>query len=87
MSKQAKRIAESLTVVTSRRGFLGRLARIAGGASAGIAAVLAAVPALGARPERKPCYYTCRSGEPVLLVKYVPTIKDCPKKWKNCILY
>ena len=44
MTRQAKQVAESLTHATTRRGFLGRLARVAGGAAAGVAAVLGRAP-------------------------------------------
>ena len=86
MTRQAKRLAESLAEATTRRGFLGRVARVAGGAAAAVAAVLTAGPALGA-PDKKPCYYVCRSGKPIMLVKYVPVNNACPKKYKGCYLY
>jgi hypothetical protein len=86
MSNQAKRMAESLTEATTRRGFLGRVARVAGGAAAGMAALLATGSALGAPPETemKLCSYQCRSG--TFVYKEVPINRQCPKKYKGCRL-
>ena len=86
MSNQAKRLAESLTEATTRRGFLGRVARVAGGAAAGMAAILATGSAFGAPPDKelKLCSYYCRSG--AFLEKIVPINRKCPKKYKGCTL-
>jgi hypothetical protein len=86
MSNQAKRLAESRTEATTGRGFLGRVARVAGGAAAAVAAVLATGSALGApaETEMKVCWYYCRSG--TLVEKVVPINKPCPKKYKGCRL-
>jgi hypothetical protein len=42
MSRKATRMAEAVADTTSRRGFLRRLTRFAGGIAAGMAALLAA---------------------------------------------
>ena len=85
MSNQAKRLAESLTEATTRRGFLGRLARVAGGAAAGMAAILATGTALGAPPEKetKVCHYYCPVGS--IITKTVPKDRKCPRKHKGCV--
>jgi hypothetical protein len=86
MSRKAERVAESIADATTRRGFLGRLARVAGGAAAGMAAILATGSALGAPKEKKGCVYTCPPYG-YNIVKWVPAHKPCPKKWKGCSLW
>jgi hypothetical protein len=90
MTRQAKQMAESLTNATTRRGFLSRLARVAGGAAAGLTAILAAGPTPGSPPGRlakgnrgtQICYYECPSGE--VISKRVNSNRNCPYEWKGC---
>jgi len=61
MSCEAKRIAEAVVSATSRRGFLGQFARLAGGAAAGVAALLVGTP-LHAGSTKLCCYYISAEG-------------------------
>jgi hypothetical protein len=65
MTKQVTKITDAVTRSTSRRGFLGRLAKLATGAAAGAAGLLAATPAHGwpgkgpnsGKPKKYCCLY------------------------------
>lgn len=85
MSRQAKRMAESLTEVATRRGFLGRMARVATGAAAGMAGLLSAGSICEAAREKRLCYYVCSNL--TTISKWVPVNRPCPSHWKGCAHY
>ena len=87
MTRQVTRLAGALAGATSRRGFLGRLARMAGGVAAGAAVVLAAASAHAkpggpntGKPTTYCCFYSYGYGEDSFVVckKGKGTENPCP---------
>ena len=86
MTKQSLRIADTLNRATSRRGFLGRLGQIAGGAAVGLAALLATKSASAGSREKKVCHYVCLP-HLTSIYKEIPADKSCPDHWRGCVLF
>lgn len=86
MSLQAERMANAVAGATSRRGFLGKFVKLAGGAAAGMAGVLAASSVRGAPPEKTKlcCEYVTR--QLISRFKCVGGHK-CPDHWRGAVLW
>jgi hypothetical protein len=92
MTRKANQLAQEMVKATSRRGFLGRIARLAGGAAfalAGLAAGTANTANGGTRkgPPHKDgdetlCIYWCPSGH--FISKRVHG--TCKTSWRGCSL-
>lgn len=86
MSHKAKKMAQTVNEMTSRRGFLGRLGQVAGSAALGLAGLLATKSASAGKPEKRVCAYVCLP-HLTTIYKEVPAHRPCPKQWRGCISY
>ena len=85
MTEKANRLAERIAEATSRRGFLGKLPKLAAGAAAMLAGILAANPARAGKSKKT--HLCCRyvTAELIERVKCVGGNK-CPKPGRGEIL-
>ena len=90
MTRKANQLAEMMAKATSRRGFLGRIARLAGGAAFALAGLAAGTANAGNRetlkgPPHKDetvCIYWCPDG------RFISKRGRgaCKTTWKGCML-
>lgn len=85
MTRKATQLAERVAAATSRRGFLKRISRFAGGLAAGMAGLLAARSARAGKPVKMKwcCGYLGHEG---FVYRCVGGPK-CPSQWGGKILY
>lgn len=94
MTKLAKKLNQATTAATSRRGFLQRVARLAGTAVAGVAGVLATRSAgAGAGHGKGPkqqgrlcCLYWVGWDDPNWGFRFCTNKKSCPEEYHGGIL-
>ncbi len=86
MTRQSERIATAMAAATTRRGFLGKLVNLAGGAAAGMAGILAASSVRGAPRQNTKlcCEYVTNNLNSVF--KCVGGNK-CPDHWRGAVLW
>ena len=91
MTRKANRLTETMVQATSRRGFLGRIARLAGGAAVALAGLAAgtASAANGGTLKGPPykdgetvCIYWCPNGR----FTSKRSRGACKTSWKGCML-
>lgn len=86
MTRQSERLATAVTVTTTRRGFLGKFLKLAGGTAAGLAGVLAASSVRAARPQSTKlcCEYIKSNLNSVFKCVGGDT---CPDHWRGAVLW
>ena len=89
MTRKANQLAETMARATSRRGFLGRIARLAGGAALALAGLAAgtADAATGEKlkgpyKDETVCIYWCPNGRFISKRSRAA----CKTSWKGCLL-